>query len=53
MANITPETTNYLIAGYAVFFSVFTLFIASLFVRWVNLKRDFQVFEDMEKEKKS
>lgn len=53
MPIITPETTNYLIAGYAVFFGVFIFYIASMLIRWVNLKRDFQTLLDMEKDKKS
>ena len=53
MSIIPPETTNYMIAGYAVFFGVFVIFIASMAVRWSNLKRDLQALKEMEKEKKS
>lgn len=53
MPIITPETTNFLIAGYAVFFGVFISYIASLVFRWQNLKRDLQSLQDMEKDKNS
>jgi hypothetical protein len=53
MSIITPETTNYLIAGYAVFFGVFIFFIISMAVRWSHLKRDLQSLQEMEKDKKS
>ena len=49
--SITPETTNYMIAGYTVFFVVTTFYVASLVVRWMNLKRDFLSLEDLGKDK--
>lgn len=51
--SISPETTNYMIAGYVVFFFIFTFYISSLAVRWSNLKRDMQTLEELEKDKKS
>lgn len=53
MSIVPPETTNYMIAGYAVFFGVFVIFIASMAVRWSHLKRDLYTLEVLEKEKKS
>jgi hypothetical protein len=41
-----------MIAGYAVFFGVFILYLASLAFRWSNLKRDFLTLEGMENTKK-
>jgi len=48
----TPETTNYMIAGYAVFFGIFILFITSMAIRWSNLKRDFLTLEELDNSKK-
>jgi hypothetical protein len=51
--SISPETTNYMIGGFATFFIVFTIYIASLAVRWNNLKRDKLTLEELEKDKKA
>lgn len=51
--SISPETTNYMIAGFVTFFVVLTVYITSLVVRWNNLKRDMLTLEEMEKEKKA
>jgi CcmD family protein len=42
------ETTNYMIAGYAVIFSVMLVYIFSLAVRNRNLKQDIEVLEEIE-----
>ena len=42
------ETTNYMIAGYAVIFGVMLVYLISLFVRWRNLKQDMQVLQELE-----
>ena len=42
------ETTNYMIAGYAVIFGVMLVYLVSLFVRWRNLKRDVQMLQELE-----
>jgi hypothetical protein len=49
---ITPETTNYMIGGFATFFAIFSIYIVSLFIRWNNLKRDKITLEELEKDKK-
>jgi len=49
--SISPETTNYMIAGFVTFFLVFTVYITSMFVRWSNLKRDLLTLEELEKDK--
>lgn len=47
----TPvDTTNYMIAGYTVFFTVAAIYLLSLFMRWRNLKRDLSMLEEMQKE---
>ena len=48
-----PETTNYMIAGYIVFFSVFTFYILSLAVRWSKLKQNQQTLEEMDQDSNS
>ncbi len=45
-----PDTSIYMIAGYAVFFIVMAVYLLSLFIRSRNLKRDLTVLEDMQKE---
>ena len=44
------ETTGYFIAGYAVFFIVSTLYLASYFLRFSNLKKDLSLLEELEEE---
>jgi CcmD family protein len=43
-----PETTNYMIAGYLVIFSVMFIYIASLFLRRRKLEQDLKTLEEME-----
>ena len=43
------ETTNYMIAGYAVIFGVMLIYLVSLFIRWRNLKQNAQMLEELEK----
>jgi len=40
---------KYLLAGYAVIFSVLALYIVSLFLRWRKLKQDFQMLKELQK----
>ncbi len=44
-----PQTTNFLIAGYAVIFVGFILYLVSLFVRYRNLHQDERMLDDLEK----
>lgn len=46
-----PDTSDYMIAGYAIAFGVMFLYVASLFIRSRNLNRDISVLEEMDKEK--
>jgi len=41
---------KYMLAGYAVILVVLALYLASLIIRWRNLKRDFQTFKEIRKE---
>ncbi len=46
----TPDTSMYMIAGYAIFFVITVIYLASLLVRSRNLHRDLETLETMERE---
>jgi hypothetical protein len=46
-----PDTSQYMIAGYAIAFGVMLIYVASLFIRYRNLNRDLSMFEEMDKDK--
>ncbi len=48
---ITPDTSSYMIAGFAVTFITMGLYIASLYIRNRNLKQDIETLESMQTEK--
>lgn len=48
---MTPDTTNFMLAGYAVIFSVMAIYIASLILRWRNLQRDLIILHEMQEKK--
>jgi CcmD family protein len=43
-----PETTNFMIAGYIVIFSVMFIYIISLFLRRRKLEQDLHLLEELE-----
>jgi CcmD family protein len=43
------ETTNYMIAGYAVIFGITAIYLVSLFLRRRNLEQDLEVLEELER----
>jgi hypothetical protein len=43
------ETTNYMLAGYAVIFGTMALYLVSLVARWRRLQRDERMLEEEEK----
>ena len=45
----TPDTSGYMIAGYAVAFVVMAVYVASLYLRNRNLNRDLAMLEEMDK----
>ncbi len=47
----TPDTSGYMIAGYAVAFTVMGLYLLSLYLRSRNLKRDLETLESLQPEK--
>ncbi len=44
----TPNTFNYLVGGYVVFAVVMALYLASLVLRWKNLRREEQVLAEID-----
>lgn len=44
----TPDTSGYMIAGYAITFLVMALYVASIYLRSRNLKQDMTMLEEME-----
>jgi len=44
----TPDTSNYMIAGYIFVFVVMALYLASMYIRARNLKQDQATLEDMD-----
>ena len=50
--NAPPDTSAYMIAGYAVFFIIAAIYIASLFVRSRNINQDMSTLEAIKKENK-
>jgi hypothetical protein len=46
-----PNTSSYMIAGYAVAFGVMLIYVLSLFIRSRNLNRDLTMLEEMDKDK--
>ena len=44
----TIDTSNYMIAGYTVFFSVTIVYLLSLITRWKNLQRDLETLEELD-----
>ncbi|MBV5330924.1 hypothetical protein JZU69_00535 [bacterium] len=47
----TPDTSTYMIAGFAVSFITMGIYIVSLYIRSLNLKRDIETLESMQDEK--
>ncbi len=44
----TPDTSGYMIAGYAVAFLLMALYVVSIYLRNRNLKQDMAILEEME-----
>ena len=45
----TPDTINYMIGGYILFTVVIAAYVASLVMRWNNLKREEIALKELEK----
>ena len=47
-----PDTSGYMIAGYAISFITMGIYAASMYIRSKNLKRDLETLESLEENKK-
>jgi CcmD family protein len=45
-----PDTSGYMIAGYAIAFVVMLIYVVSLILRYRNLNRDLSMLEEMDKD---
>ena len=45
----TPDTSGYMIAGFAIAFIVMALYVASMYLRSRNLQQDMTLLEEMDK----
>lgn len=45
----TPDTSGYMIAGYAISFLVMALYVASIYLRSRSLRQDMTLLEEMDK----
>ena len=44
----TPETTNYMIAGYIVIFGIMTIYVVSLFLRRRKLEQEIKILQELD-----
>ncbi len=49
---MTPDTSTYMIAGFVVSFVTIGIYIASLYIRSLNLQRDIETLKSLQDEKK-
>jgi hypothetical protein len=47
--NGPADTLGYMVAAYAIIFVVLLIYLASLFIRWKNLRQDEETFSELEK----
>ena len=50
LLNAPVNTNGYYIAGYVVFFSVMTVYLASLIIRYRNLKKEYELLVSLSEE---
>jgi hypothetical protein len=48
----TPDTSGYMVAGYAIAFTVMGLYVISMYLRYRNLNRDLETLEVISNESK-
>ena len=48
----TPDTSGYMIAGYAISFIVMGVYVLSMYLRKRNLLRDLETLESLDKKEK-
>ena len=47
----TPNTLNYMVAGYIIFAVVMSVYVASLISRWRNLRRENEILNEIDQKK--
>ena len=47
--DVTPDTVNFMILGYAVIFGVMALYLVSLVVRFRSLRQDEKTLDELDK----
>ncbi len=47
--SITPDTSAYMFLGYGFLFAAMAVYLASLYLRQRNFKRDLELLEEMDK----
>lgn len=47
--DVTPDTVNFMVLGYAVIFGVMALYLGSLVMRFRNLREDTKTLDEVEK----
>jgi len=50
---LTPDTSAYMIAGYAIFFLITLIYLASLFIRTRNLNEDLNTLKSVQEERQA
>lgn len=45
---VTPDTSSYMIAGFVVIFGTMLVYVASLIIRWRNLRGDLEMLHELE-----
>ena len=45
------DTLNYMIAGYGIIFGIMGIYLASLIIRWRNLRQDEDLLEELDNKK--
>lgn len=48
--DVTPDTSTYMIAGFSVIFGVLAIYLASLVIRFRNLRQDLDTLKDLDQE---
>jgi hypothetical protein len=52
LVSITPDTSGYMFLGYGFLFVAMALYLASLYIRQRNTRRDLELLEELEEKEK-
>jgi hypothetical protein len=53
LQQMTPDTSNYMVAGFGVIFGAMLIYLISLVVRFRNLRQDLEMLQELEKRSNS